>query len=197
MTGSYPRAQEVEQNRLDRMKLWAWPLFPQNWQCSTARSRCAVPVEQQTTCECVCVCVYCLNSHITVFQSLDQPSKLTITSNIYYLALGLILMNTPEQFKSRSGMFWHSTSDMFAGQQHLVLRLILFPGSSVSPPSSCSVSVEWSLPLATGSVTGVCTADTTAATAAGFPLVPFTSCDLVTWSGTSRDERFTYRWNPF
>lgn len=149
----------------------------------------------KTTCECVCV--YCLNSHITVFQSLDQPSKLTITSNIYYLAFGLILMNTPEQFKSRLGTFWHPTSDVFAGQQQHVLWLILFPGSSASPPSSCSVSVEWSLPLATGSATGVGTADTTAATAAGFPLVPFTSCDLVTWSGTSRDERFTYRWNPF
>lgn len=35
---SHPRAQEVEQKRLDRMKLWAWPLFPQNWQCSTVRS---------------------------------------------------------------------------------------------------------------------------------------------------------------
>lgn len=101
-----PRAQEVEQKRLDRMKLWAWPLFPQNWQCSTARSRCAG----------------------------------------------------------------------------------LFPGSSVSPPSSCSESVEWSLAFATGSVTGDGTATTaataataaTAVAAAAFPLVPFTSCGLVT-----------------
>lgn len=41
--GAHPRAQEVEQKRLERMKLWAWPLFPQNWQCRTARSRWAGP----------------------------------------------------------------------------------------------------------------------------------------------------------
>lgn len=42
---SHPRAQEVEQKRLDRMKLWAWPLFPQNWQCSTVLSLWADPVK--------------------------------------------------------------------------------------------------------------------------------------------------------
>lgn len=45
---SHPRAQEVEQKRLDRMKLCAWPLFPQNWQCSTVRSRWADPVRRHT-----------------------------------------------------------------------------------------------------------------------------------------------------
>lgn len=56
---SHPRAQEVEQKRLDRMKLWAWPLFPQNWQCSTARSRWAGPAEPHrvmSVCVFVCTC---------------------------------------------------------------------------------------------------------------------------------------------
>jgi len=44
---SHPRAQEVEQKRLDRMKLWAWPRFPQNWQCSTVLSRCADPARER------------------------------------------------------------------------------------------------------------------------------------------------------
>lgn len=89
-------------------------------------------------------------------------------------------MKTPEQFRSRSVTFLLSTSDVFAEQQQQVLLLLLLPGSSVSPASSCSESVEWSLPFTTGSATGVGTAVGTAATAAALPLVPFTSCGLVT-----------------
>ncbi|TNN27235.1 hypothetical protein EYF80_062621 [Liparis tanakae] len=29
------------------MKLWAWPRFPQNWQCSTVLSRCADPARER------------------------------------------------------------------------------------------------------------------------------------------------------
>lgn len=61
---------------------------------------------------------------------------------------------------------------------------LLFPGSSVSPASSCSESVDCSAGLVVSGAGG-----------ATFPLVPFTSCGLVICPGTSRDERFTCQTN--